>query len=75
MVGIKGYDREAAYDFFERNHQYHVGGIILYDEDILQILLRYTTYDHNNNFLVLQIISKNLAPILYLLVLIRKAEK
>ena len=34
MVGIKGHDREAAYNFFERNHQYHVGGIILYDEDI-----------------------------------------
>ena len=34
MVGIKGHDRDAVYDFFERNYKYHVGGIILYDEDI-----------------------------------------
>ena len=34
MVGIKGHDRDAAYGFFEKNYQYHVGGIILYDEDI-----------------------------------------
>ena len=24
MVGIKGHDREAAYNFFERNHQYRI---------------------------------------------------
>ena len=34
MVGIKGHNRDAVYDFFERNYKYHVGGIILYDEDI-----------------------------------------
>ena len=34
MVGIKGHDRDAVYDFFEGNYKYHVGGIILYDEDI-----------------------------------------
>ena len=34
MVGIKGHDRDAVKDFFERNYKYHVGGIILYDQDI-----------------------------------------
>ena len=34
IVGLKGYNKKAAYNFFERNHKYPVGGIILYDEDI-----------------------------------------
>ncbi len=34
IVGLKGHDEKAAYDFFKKNNKYPVGGIILYDEDI-----------------------------------------
>jgi len=34
IVGLKGHDEKAAYNFFKENHKYPVGGIILYDEDI-----------------------------------------
>ena len=37
IVGLKGHDEKDAYNFFEENRNYPVGGIILYDEDITTI--------------------------------------